>query len=99
MLLPSFAEGLPVVLMEALALGRPAISTYLAGIPELIEDGVNGWLIPAGSLAAMTTAIRRALDTGPVALAAMGKAGAQAVAERHDVQREAQRLEALFRHQ
>ena len=97
MLLPSFAEGLPVVLMEALALGRPAISTYLAGIPELIEDGVNGWLIPAGSLAAMTTAIRRALETGPVALAAMGKAGAQAVAERHDVQREAQRLEALFR--
>ena len=97
MLLPSFAEGLPVVLMEALALGRPAISTYLAGIPELIEDGVNGWLIPAGSLAAMTTAIRRALDTGPVTLAAMGKAGAQAVAERHDVQREAQRLEALFR--
>lgn len=97
MLLPSFAEGLPVVLMEALALGRPAITTYVAGIPELIEDGVNGWLIPAGSLAAMTRAIRRALDTSPDALAAMGKAGAAAVAERHDVNREAQRLEVLFR--
>ena len=97
MLLPSFAEGLPVVLMEALALGRPAITTYVAGIPELMENGVNGWLIPAGSLAAMMSAIRRALDTPPDALAAMGKAGAAAVAERHDVNREAQRLEVLFR--
>jgi glycosyltransferase involved in cell wall biosynthesis len=97
MLLPSFAEGLPVVLMEALALGRPAISTYVAGIPELIEDGVNGWLIPAGSLTAMTGAIRRVLETPPETLAAMGKAGARAVAERHDVNLEAHRLEALFR--
>jgi glycosyltransferase involved in cell wall biosynthesis len=97
MLLPSFAEGLPVVLMESLALGRPAITTFVAGIPELIEDGVNGWLIPAGSLAAMTRAIRRALATQPDALAAMGQAGARAVAERHDVNLEAQRLETLFR--
>ena len=97
MVLPSFAEGLPVVLMEALALGRPAISTYVAGIPELIRDGENGWLIPAGSLPALSRAIKSALETPPAALSEMGKAGASAVAERHDARREAARLGALFR--
>ena len=42
MVLPSFAEGLPVVIMEALALGRPVVTTYIAGIPELVEPGVDG---------------------------------------------------------
>ena len=48
LVLPSFAEGLPVAIMEALALGRPVISTYIAGIPELVQPGVNGWLVPPG---------------------------------------------------
>jgi glycosyltransferase involved in cell wall biosynthesis len=97
LLLPSFAEGLPVVLMEALALGRPAISTYVAGIPELIADGVNGWLIPAGSADAVVEAVKRALGTPAAELARMGQAGARAVAARHDAHREAGRLAALFR--
>jgi len=97
MLLPSFAEGLPVVLMEALGLGRPAITTYVAGIPELVENGRNGWLIPAGSVEAMQRAIKEALATGPEALARMGRAGAEAVAERHDASREASRLAEIFR--
>ncbi len=62
MVLPSFAEGLPVVIMEALALGRPVISTPVAGIPELLEQGKNGWLVQPGSpeqlAAAMTEAIQ-----------------------------------------
>jgi glycosyltransferase involved in cell wall biosynthesis len=97
LLLPSFAEGLPVVLMEALALGRPAITTYVAGIPELVEDGVSGWLIPAGSVDALARAIRRALDTPVEELARMGRAGAGAAGARHDAHREAGRLAALFR--
>jgi colanic acid/amylovoran biosynthesis glycosyltransferase len=97
MLLPSFAEGLPVVIMEALALGRPVISTYVAGIPELIENRVNGWLIPASSLDGLTRAIREALEASPADLERMGQAGAAATAARHDVVREATRLEALFR--
>jgi len=97
LLLPSFAEGLPVVLMEALALGRPAISTYVAGIPELIESGVNGWLIPAGSIDALVRAIRDALDTPVADLTRMGRAGAEAAQARHDAHREAGRLAALFR--
>ena len=44
--LTSFAEGVPVVLMEALAAGVPAVATRIAGIPELIEDGVTGFLVP-----------------------------------------------------
>jgi colanic acid/amylovoran biosynthesis glycosyltransferase len=96
MVLPSFAEGLPVVLMEALALGRPAITTYVAGIPELVRDKVSGWLIPAGSLAALTGAIKAALAAAPAELGAMGRAGAAAVAERHDAAREAARLATIF---
>ena len=61
LVLPSFAEGLPVVIMEAFALGRPVISTYIAGIPELVEPGACGWLVPAGSVDALARAMREAL--------------------------------------
>ncbi|WP_449267455.1 glycosyltransferase [Frigoriglobus tundricola] len=94
--LPSFAEGLPVVLMEALALGRPAITTYVAGIPELVRDGVNGWLVPAGDPVALADVIASALQIEPARLEEMGRAGATAVAAAHDARREAAKLVALF---
>ncbi len=53
MVLPSFAEGLPVVIMEAMALRRPVLSTYIAGIPELVRPGETGWLVPAGDVGAV----------------------------------------------
>ena len=62
-ILPSFAEWLPVVVIEALALGRPVISTYVAGIPELLEPGVCGWLVPAGSVEVLTAVMRLALKS------------------------------------
>jgi glycosyltransferase involved in cell wall biosynthesis len=96
LVLPSFAEGLPVVLMEALALGRPVVSTFVAGIPELVQDRVHGWLVPAGDVERLADAIRELLTTTPERLAAMGKAGAARVAERHDAEREAGRLAELF---
>jgi colanic acid/amylovoran biosynthesis glycosyltransferase len=46
--LPSFAEGVPVVLMEAMATGLPVVTTHIAGIPELVDDGVNGLLVAPG---------------------------------------------------
>ena len=55
--LPSFAEGLPMVIMEAMALRRPVLTTYVAGIPELVRPGENGWLIPAGSVEALAEAM------------------------------------------
>src|SRR6185369_10675230 len=56
LVLPSFAEGLPVVIMEAMALRRPVVTTFVAGIPELVRDGENGWLVEAGKLARLFVA-------------------------------------------
>jgi colanic acid/amylovoran biosynthesis glycosyltransferase len=97
MVLPSFAEGLPVVIMEALAVGRPVLSTYVAGIPELVRDGVEGWLFEAGSTAAAARAMRACLAATPEALAAMGQAGRARVLARHQIDTEAARLLAAWR--
>ncbi len=97
LVLPSFAEGLPVVLMEALALGRPVITSALAGIPELVESGVTGWLVPPGSVDALVPAMRDALQALPARLEEMGRAGKTRVARHHDAVQEARRLIALFR--
>ena len=96
MVLPSFAEGLPVVIMEALALGRPVISTYVAGIPELVEPGVCGWLVSAGSVEALSNKMRTALELPVNELAQMGKVGMQRVAQHHDVKQEARKLAELL---
>lgn len=93
--LPSFAEGLPVALMEALAVGRPVITTNVAGIAELVTPEC-GWLVPAGSIDALVDAMRQALNVPPPVLEQMGRVGAQRVRERHDVDVEAQRLAALL---
>ena len=94
--LPSFAEGLPVVIMEALALGRPVVSTYVAGIPELVTDAVNGWLVPAGDVEALAAALKRVLTTPVADLSRMGALGAARVRERHDTHKEAAKLATLF---
>ncbi len=84
MVLPSFAEGLPVVIMEALALGRPVISTYIAGIPELVEPGVCGWLVPAGSIDGLVEAMIDSLRASPDELNALGLEGRRRVLLAHD---------------
>jgi colanic acid/amylovoran biosynthesis glycosyltransferase len=96
LVLPSFAEGLPVVLMEALALGRPVISTYVAGIPELVVPGVCGWLVPAGSVEALAAAMHDALLAPVEHLERLGRAGAARAAQRHNGAIEAAKLAALI---
>jgi glycosyltransferase involved in cell wall biosynthesis len=96
LVLPSFAEGLPVAVMEALALGRPVITSAVAGTPELVESGRTGWLVPAGSVDGLAAAMRAALEAAPSRLSEMGRAGAALVAKLHDAGREAARLAALF---
>ncbi|MBW4599596.1 MAG: glycosyltransferase family 4 protein [Calothrix sp. FI2-JRJ7] len=96
LVLPSFAEGLPVVLMEAFALSRPVISTYVAGIPELVQSNINGWLVPAGSVEALTTAMRECLRMPLEILTQMADSGAQSVIEQHSVAVEAKKLAVLF---
>jgi len=95
--LPSFAEGLPVVLMEAMALGRPVISTWVAGIPELVTHGVNGWLVPPGDVDALAAAMKEALEAPVQQLEEMGRNGAGKVRENHDARKEAVKLAGLFR--
>jgi glycosyltransferase involved in cell wall biosynthesis len=96
LVMPSFAENLPVAMMEALAIGRPVLGTHVAGVPELIEHGINGWLVPAGNAAATASAIRAILTTPVTELTRMGRAGARVVAARHDAAREAAKLAELF---
>ena len=96
LVLPSFGEGLPVVIMEALALGRPVISTYIAGIPELVESGINGWLVPPGSVDALGGVMRLALDSSVQELAEMGKIGIERVTKFHNSDIEARTLASLF---
>ena len=95
LVLPSFAEGLPVVLMESMALRRPVISTYIAGIPELVQPD-NGWLVPAGDLDALAAAMREALSASDLELYRKGEAGRQRTLERHDIKGSAALLESLM---
>lgn len=99
LVLPSFAEGLPVVIMEAMALRRPVISTYVAGIPELVIPGKNGWLVPAGAVMELADAMEGLLQTPTDELQQMGDAAYVRVRQRHDVDTEAAKLAALFKEQ
>ena len=86
MVLPSFAEGLPVVLMEALAARRPVVTTYIAGIPELVDAGC-GWLVPAGSVEHLADAMADALAASPERLASLGAEGRRRVLAMHDAEK------------
>ncbi|HWH80909.1 MAG TPA: glycosyltransferase family 4 protein [Burkholderiaceae bacterium] len=96
LVLPSFAEGLPVVLMEAMALRRPVVTTFVAGIPELVRDGVDGWLVAAGDVEALADAMRACLNAPAEQLARMGASAHEGALARHDIDREAAKLRALF---
>lgn len=97
LVLPSLAEGLPVVIMEAMALRRPVISTFVAGIPELVVSGKHGWLLPAGDTAALAQALQECLDAPLDKLACMGNAARDRVLARHNADVEAAKLADLFR--
>jgi len=99
LVLPSFAEGLPMVIMEAFAVGRPVISTYVAGIPELVRPGENGWLVPAGNVDELVEALDEALQAPTWRLAEMVASGRDMVYRKHRTVTEGDRLERiLFRH-
>jgi glycosyltransferase involved in cell wall biosynthesis len=93
--LPSLAEGVPVMLMEAMAARLPVIATQVAGTAELVEDGVSGRLVPPGDAVSLAAAIDAlAVDEGR--RQRMGEAGRAAVRGGFDIHDEARRLAALF---
>jgi len=97
LVLPSFAEGLPVVIMEAMALRRPVLTTYVAGIPELVRPAENGWLFPAGAVDELAAAMADCLAQPAETLQRMGEAARQRVLQRHDIDTEAARLASYFK--
>jgi glycosyltransferase involved in cell wall biosynthesis len=96
MVLPSFAEGLPVVVMESMAMQRVVVSTRIAGIPELVRHGVDGWLVTPGDAEALVDALTELLDTPTERLAVMGANARLRVLERHNAKIEAGKLAELF---
>ncbi len=93
--LPSFAEGVPVVLMEAMASGLPVVTTQIAGIPELVEHGVSGKIVAPGDDQALAQAIIEILDD-PVVARDMARAGAVKVQAEFSINTEAAKLARLF---
>lgn len=92
LVLPSYAEGVPVVLMEALAAGLPVVSTRVAGIAELVEDGVSGRLVDPGDRDALTQAILEVTGDAGVRMAGAGQTKVRA---EFDSRREAARIAVL----
>lgn len=97
LVMPSFAEGLPMVIMEAMAMARPVVSTMIAGTPELLLHGQTGWLVPAGDVQALTEAMDACAATDHAILLQMGLAGRDRALARHDIDAQAARLMALFK--
>ncbi len=97
LVLPSFAEGLPVVIMEAMALRRPVLSTYVAGIPELVRPGKDGWLFPAGSVLDLAQAMEECLSMARTELESLGEAAQARALSRHSIDTEAGKLAELLR--
>ena len=93
---PSFAEGLPVVIMEAMACARPIIATYIAGIPELVRPGHEGWLVPAGDAGALAETMLVAAASDRETLCRLGASARGRVIQRHDIRDSARQLAALF---
>ena len=86
-----------MVVMEAMAAARPVIATYIAGTPELVQDGKTGWLVPAGDIPALANAIDHLAKVPLTTLTKMGQTGRTRVFDRHDVTKEAAKLADLMR--
>lgn len=95
-ILSSFAEGVPVVLIEAMATGVPCVAPRIAGIPELIRHGVDGLLFTPSNLAELTLSIEQILDA-PELRRKMSKSSREKISERYDLRKNALHLSDVFR--
>ena len=94
--LPSIWEGLPVALLEAMAMARPVVAARAVGVVETIDDGVEGLLVPPRDPAALGAALARLLRDRALA-ARLGEAGRTRVVERHSLEGVARSVDALYR--
>jgi glycosyltransferase involved in cell wall biosynthesis len=93
--IPSFAEGIPIVLMEAMAMEIPCVTTQIAGIPELIRPGVDGLLVAPSDLDGLTEALARMMDDQELRQR-LGKSGRERIVEHYDLRRNMKRLAEIF---
>lgn len=95
LVLPSFMEGLPIVLMEAMALGLPVLASRVAGVPELVRDGENGLLFTPANWTELSQQLQRLVDDAALRHR-LGTAGRRTVEAGFDVRRSAGQLARLF---
>lgn len=96
LVMASFAEGLPVVLMEAMGLGRPVIATRITGIPELVEQGTNGWLVTADHCPSLVKALHEFANAPIHRLKTMGQNAHDAVCHNHSITIESSKLKNII---
>jgi len=89
------AEGLPNVVIEAMAAGAPVVATHHAGIGEAVVDGRTGLLVPSGNTAALTAALRRLIDE-PDTARAMGQEARRVALDKFDAMAQSRQLERIF---
>jgi glycosyltransferase involved in cell wall biosynthesis len=94
--LPSYREGLPKVLLEAAACGKPLIATDVPGCREVVRQGVNGLLVPPKDSQALSDAIASLLEDGP-RRALMGHASRQLVEQEYSVENVTAQVIGLYR--
>ena len=97
LLLPSLSEGLPNVVLEAMACGTPVLATCVGGVGEIIRDGANGWLIEPDSVAAMAGALQARLER-PQDLAPMGERARASLAPKFDPDARAEAFYRVYQH-
>lgn len=94
--LASFSEGIPVVLMEAMAMEIPCVATWITGIPELVRHGIDGWLVPPADDEQLADAIARLMDD-PELRIRLGKSARLRVQEKYDLRKNVEKLAEIYR--
>jgi len=95
--MPSLSEGLPLSLLEAMAAGVPPVVTEVGGMPEVVQDGVTGFIVPASNVAALADRISFLVGNSPLT-AKMGIAARDRIHDRFTVERMAAEYRAVYRH-
>jgi glycosyltransferase involved in cell wall biosynthesis len=93
--LSSLREGLPNVVLEAMAMETPVVATRIAGVPRLIQDGENGLLVEPGALDELTRAIARLLDDSDARLK-LSAAGRKTVEQRYSFAVRMQKIQSIY---
>ena len=93
---PSLGEGLPISVLEAMAAGKPVIASRVGPMPEMVEDGVSGLLVPPTDPVALADAVDRLMSSPELSLR-MGQRGQELAAKRFSISSAVQSMENLYR--